>query len=156
MQVSRVANFINNSPKTQKFLKSLNQNPALYGAGISFVCASLLRPTAIMALPMNDKKDKAYTVGSSVATGVSELIFASLLFIPTTKLLTKTSKNLYKAKGTIYEGNNLMLRDFKSRSNRLFKTLTLPIAAFVRFALISPIVKFLFKKDKSVVGGCKK
>lgn len=155
MQVSRVANFINNSPKTQKLLKGLNKNPALYGAGISFICASLLRPTAIMALPMKDKKDKAYTVGSSVATGLSELAFACALFIPTTKLLAKTSQSLYRSKGTIYEGNNLMLREFKSRSNRVFKTLTLPLAALVRFTLISPIVKFLFRKDKSVVGGNK-
>jgi len=152
MRVDRVANFINRSKTTQKILRSVNNNAALFSAGISFVAASFLRPSAVLVLPIKDKKDKAYTIGASVSAGLVELALAGLLFIPLNKGISKTASKLYDSGNTIFSKNNLLLRDYKNINNRLFKLGTLPATAFARFALISPLVKLLFKKDKKVVG----
>lgn len=152
MRVEKVANFINNSKATQKLLRGVNDNPAIFSAGVAFVAASILRPAAVFVLPIKDEKDKAYTIGASVSAGAVELAMATAVFIPLNKVINKASKELYKAKGTIYENNNLLLRQFKSINNRFFKIGLLPATAWARFAFIGPFVKCLFKGDKNVVG----
>ena len=46
MNVDKIARFINNSKVTQKVLRAVSDNPALASAGVSFVAASILRPSA--------------------------------------------------------------------------------------------------------------
>lgn len=156
MKVDKIANFINNSKTTQKVLRAVSDNPAIMSAGISFIAASLLRPSAQGLLPIKDKKDRAYTIASSVATGVSELALASCIFIPANKAIQKTSKALYSSKGsTIYKENPLLLRQFKSLTNRFLKIGLMPLTSWARFAAIGPFVKLLFRKDKEIVESTK-
>lgn len=156
VNIDKIANFINNSKTTQKVLRAVSDNPALAGAGISFVAASILRPSAQGVLPIKDKKDRAYTIASSVATGVTELALASCIFIPANKLIQKTSKALYSSKGsTIYKENPLLLRQFKSLTNRFLKICLMPLTSWARFVAIGPFVKLLFRKDKEIVESTK-
>ena len=156
MNVDKIASWINNSKGTQKVLRAVSDNPALASAGVSFIAASLLRPTAQLALPIKDKKDKAYTIGSSVATGVTELALATAIFIPANKAISNTSKALYSStKDTIYKNNSTLLRSFKSLSNRFLKLGLMPLTSWVRFAAITPMVKLLFRKDKEIMDSTK-
>ena len=152
MRVNKIADFINKSKVTQKILRGVSDNPALASAGIAFVAASIFRPSMQYALPIKDKKDKAYTVASSVATGVTELALSAAIFIPANKLIQKTSKQLYSTtKNTIFKENPEILRSYKSLSNRFLKLGLLPLTSWARFAAIAPFVKFLFGKDKEIV-----
>lgn len=160
MNVDKIARFINNSKTTQKVLRAVSDNPALASAGISFAVASLIRPATQSILPIKDEKDKKYTIASSVATGVTELAFATAIFIPANKLIQKTSKQLYStAKDTVYKENPMLLRQVKSLSSRFLKLGLLPATSWLRFAAVAPFVKFLFKdkgKEEKVakkVGG---
>ena len=156
MRVDRIAEWINKSKGTQKILRAVSDNPALASAGISFIAASILRPAAQGALPIKDKKDRAYTIASSVATGVTELAFAMAIFIPANKAIQSTSKALYSsAKDTIYKENPILLRQFKSLSNRFLKLGLLPATSWLRFAAVAPFVKLLFRKDKEIVDSTK-
>jgi hypothetical protein len=156
MFVDKVARWINNSKVAQKTLRAVSDNPALASAGISFVAASIMRPAAQGILPIKDKKDKAYSIASSVATGVTELAFATALFIPANKAIQKVSKQLYtSSKDTIYKENAMLLRQFKSLSSRFLKLGTLPITSWLRFAAVAPFVKLLFRKDKEIVESTK-
>ena len=152
MRVDKIADFISKSKVTQKILRGVSDNPALASAGIAFVAASIFRPSMQYALPIKDKKDKAYTVASSVATGVTELALSAAIFIPANKLIQKTSKQLYSTtKNTIFKENPEILRSYKSLSNRFLKLGLLPLTSWARFAAIAPFVKFLFGKDKEIV-----
>ena len=158
MKVNKIADFINKSKPLQKVLRGVSDNPALASAGVAFVTASIFRPAAQGLLPIKDDKDRKYTIASSVATGVTELAFSALVFIPVNKLIQKTSKALYSTKkDSIYRENPLLLRQFKSLTSRFFKLLTMPATSWLRFAAVAPFVKILFGKDKSkgkkVVGG---
>jgi len=148
MKVNRIANFINNSPKTQAFLKNINDNPALYGAGASFILAAVMRPSLIGVLPFKEKKDKQYSQASAVAAGVIELGTSIALFNPLNKSIKKASDNLYKAKGTVYHENPAVLRQFKSITNRGVKVLSLIPISLLRFSLVRPLVDFAFGKKE--------
>lgn len=154
MNVDKIAGWINRSKGVQKVLKATSDNPALVSAGISFIAASIMRPTMQSVLPIKDKEDKKYTIASSVATGVTELALACAIFIPSKKVIDKTSKALYSStKETIYQKNPELLRQYKSLSNRFLKLGLLPVTSWARFAAIAPMVKLLFKKDKESKGG---
>lgn len=148
MNVDKIAGFINRNKTVQKVLRATSDNPALVSAGISFISASIMRPTLQSFLPIKDKDDKIYTMASSVATGVTELGLACAIFIPSKKVIDKTSKELYSsAKQTIYQKNPELLRQYKSLSNRFLKLGLLPLTSWARFAAIAPMVKLLFKRD---------
>lgn len=151
--VDKVANYINRSKGTQRVLRAASDNPALMSAGVSFVAASMLRPAAQSILPIKDKKDKAYTIGSSVATGVSELLLTALLFIPANKAIQSLSRALYSTTNpTVYKENATLLRQVKSLSNRFLKLALMPLTAYVRFAAVKPAVDIMYRKDKDIVG----
>ena len=147
MQISRVANFINHNKSAQKLLRSVNDNPALYGAASSFILASIMRPGLIGVMPFKDKKDKRYSQASSIAAGLVELGASMALFIPLQKSICKASENLYKSAGTIYHNNPAVLRQFKSITNRGIKAMALIPISLARFSLVKPIVNFVFGKE---------
>lgn len=156
VNIDKIASFINRSKTTQKVLRAVSDNPSLASAGVAFIAASILRPTAQGVLPIKDKKDRAYTIGSSVATGVTELALSAAIFIPANKGIQKLSKQLYSSsKSTIYKENNLLLRQFKSLNNRFLKLGLLPLTSWFRFAAVAPFVKLLFRKDKEIVESTK-
>lgn len=147
MKINRIANFINNSKTAQKLLKNINDNPALYGAGASFVLAAIMRPSLIGVMPFKEKKDKRYSQASAIAAGVVELGTSIALFTPINKSIRKASDNLYKTAGTIYHNNPEVLRQFKSITNRGVKILSLIPISLLRFSLVKPIVNVFFPKD---------
>ena len=150
MRVDKIADFINKSKTTQKVLRAVSDNPALASAGVSFIAAGLIRPATQGILPVKEDTDKKYIIASSVAAGVTGLLFATALFIPTNKVIQKASKSLYSSvNDTIYKGNNLLLRQFKSINSRLVKIFTMPVTSWLRFAAIAPFVKILFGKNNT-------
>ena len=153
--VNRVANWVNTSKGVQKVLRSVSDNPALASAGVSFVAASILRPGAQSVLPIKNPEDKKYTIASSVTAGVTELLTAGLLFIPANKIINKTSKQLYSTtKDTIYKENPLLLRQFKSLSNRFLKLSLMPLTSWLRFCTVPLAVSLMYpdkKKKKPTV-----
>lgn len=144
MKINRVANFINHSKTTQKLLKNVNDNPALYGATASFVLASILRPGLIGITPFKEKKDKTYSQASAIAAGVVELGASIALFTPINKTIQKASDNLFKSSGTVYYNNPQVLRQFKSITNRGIKVLSLIPISLLRFSLVRPVVNLFF------------
>lgn len=147
-----IAGWIERSKGAQKALRSINKNPAIFSAVVSFGLASLLRPTAIGLLPFKNDKDKKCSQASAVSAGLVELASTIAIFIPLNKSIEKTSKSLYKSKGTFYEGNNIALRQFKSVTNRGAKLLFIIPMSLARFALIKPIMNSIFKEEKKVAG----
>ena len=143
-----IANYINNSKRTQEVLKGINRNPAVFGAAVSFCLASILRPATIGLLPFKNKDDKKTSQASAISAGLVELISTVAVFIPLNKAIEKTSKNLYKSTGSFYEGNNVALRQFKSVTNRGFKLAFLIPLSLARFSLVKPLMNKLFN-DKS-------
>ena len=93
--VNKIAHWVNTSKFAQKSLRAVSDNPAFASAAVSFVAASVIRPSAQAVLPIKNEQDKKYTIASSVTAGVTELITAALIFIPANKLIAKTSKQLY-------------------------------------------------------------
>ena len=149
VKIDKIAAWINNSKTTQKVLRAVSDNPALASAATSFVFASGLRPAAQGVLPIKNNEDKKYTIASSVATGVTELLFAGALFVPLNKGIQSMSKKLYSStKNTIYKENPLLLRQFKSLNSRFMKLASLPFTSWLRFAAVAPFVKLLFSKEK--------
>ena len=149
VNIDKIAAWINNSKSVQKVLRAVSDNPALASAGVAFVAASILRPAAQGVLPIKNKEDKKYTIASSVATGVTELLFAGALFIPLNKGIQNMSKKLYSStKNTIYKENPLLLRQFKSLNSRFMKLASLPFTSWLRFAAVAPFVKLLFGKKE--------
>ena len=148
MKVNRIANWINHSKTAQKVLKNVNDNPAWYGALATGVFTLALRPATIGAMPFKEKKDKQYSIGSSLAAGTMELLGSALIFNGCNKAIKTASDNLYKATGTIYHENPAVLRQFKSITNRGIKVLALLPLSLARFALVKPFVNVLFERDK--------
>lgn len=139
-----IANYINNSKRTQEVLKGINRNPAVFGAAVSFCLASILRPATIGLLPFKNKNDKKTSQASAISAGLVELISTVAVFIPLNKAIEKTSKNLYNSTGSFYEGNNVALRQFKSVTNRGFKLAFLVPLSLARFSLVKPLMNKLF------------
>lgn len=132
------ANFINQSPKAQAVLRGASKNPALAGATSSFILSTTIRPAAIMAVTP-DKNDAKYGACSSISAAVVELVGSYALFKPMNKAIESSSKQLYNEKGSIYEKNPLLLRRYKSITNRVAK---LPLTFFtsvLRFSMIYPL-----------------
>ena len=147
MNIQKIANFINNSPRTQKVFKLASKNPAVFDLGVSFVCASVIRPVTILPMPLHSAKDKRYSIASSISSGVTELLTAPFIFMPMQKIWDKTGDLLFQSKHTIFEKNTQSVKRWKSVNNRLFKMVLLPFISLFRFAIVTPTVKILYKKD---------
>ena len=127
-------------------MRSINKNPAIFSAVVSFGLASILRPSAIGILPFKNDKDKKCSQASAISAGLIELASTVAIFIPLNNSIEKVSKSLYKSKGTFFEGNNLALRQFKSVTNRGAKMLFIVPMSLARFALIKPMLNNIFKE----------
>lgn len=148
MNVGKIAGYINTHPRVQKALSQVSKNPAVFSTVASCVIAGVLRPAAILPLPMKNKQDKKYSIASSIAAGITELITAPLIFIPFNKVLDKSGVLLKNSKGTMFSNSEKMVKSYKSVTNRVFKMAVLPVISLFRFATISPVVKALYgKKD---------
>ena len=146
--INKIANFINNSPRAQKFLKKVSENTSVYAAGASFIIASGLRPAIMNCFNFKDKKDKKTSQASAIATGLVELASTVAIFIPLNKSIGKSSKALYNMQDTAYFQNKGILRQYKSVTNRVAKLLILPFVSYARFALVKPITDYISGKKK--------
>ena len=146
MRPEAVASFISNSKTTQRILKGVNKNPAVYNAASAFLFASILRPTLIGVLPFKEKKDKQYSQASAIAAGLIDLAATAAIFIPLNKSIGKASTQLT---GDVFQSSK-SVDQFKSLTNRGLKTLTLIPISLARFSMVRPIVDVLFgkKSDK--------
>lgn len=148
-KINRIANFINNSVRTQKCLEKVSKNPAVFSTVISCGIAGIIRPVTIAPMPMKDKQDKKYAIASSMGAGLTELVTAPLIYMPFQKALNKSGDTLIKTGGKLFENNVKNVKQYKSVTNRCFKMAILPIVSLFRFATVSPIVKTLYgKKEK--------
>ena len=133
-----VASFINKSPKAQSVLRGASKNPALAGATSSFLLSTTIRPATIMAVTP-DKNDAKYGACSSISAAVVELVGSYALFKPMNKAIESSSKQLYKTEGSLYHENPLLLRRYKSITNRVTKLPLNFVTSMLRFSMIYPL-----------------
>ena len=139
-----IANWINKSDGAQKMLRGMSNNPALAGALSSFILSTTLRPASILAITP-DKDDAKFGACSSISAGITEVLGSYAIYKPMNKKIEESSRQLFEKEGSIFYKNPLMLRKYKSLTNRVAK---LPFAlaiALLRFSMIYPITLLLGK-----------
>lgn len=139
-----IANFINNSPKTQKVLRSCSKNPALFFATSSFIIQTTVRPALTLAITP-DKEDGCYGACSSISSAIVEMVGSYAIFKPMNKAIENSSKELYKTKGSMFFENPMLLRKYKSVTNRIAKIPPTLLTSLLRFSLIAPTAVLLAK-----------
>ena len=144
MNIQKIANFINNSPRTQKILRNISDSPAVYSTIGAFTVATTIRPAATLAIT-KDKQDGIYGACSSVACALVELIGGISILKPMQKAISKSSQQLYNTEGSIFYHNPDILRRYKSISNRAYKMPTLIVTSMLRFSLVHPLSVLLNK-----------
>lgn len=135
---AKIAGHINNSPKMQKVLRGASRNPALAGAMSSFILSTTIRPATILAITP-DRDDAKYGACSSVSAAFVELLGSYALFKPMNRAIENSSKQLYKLEGSLYHENPLLLRKYKSLTNRIFKLPLNFVTSMLRFSMIYPL-----------------
>lgn len=146
---SRVANYIEKSPRVQNALLSVNKNTALFNAGYTTILAVTLKPAAILGLAVNTddgKRDAKYAAVKSITTGILDFAIALALFIPMNKYLSSIGSKLFDTKASIYFQDKAMCNNYKSVMNRFVKILTLPIFAVLKFGAIQPCINIMEKR----------
>ena len=141
---AKIANFINNSPKTQKILRSCSKNPALFFSTASFVIQTTARPALTLAIT-EDKDDGIYGACSSISSAIVEMVGSYAIFKPMNKAIENSSKELYKTKGSMFFENPMLLRKYKSVTNRIAKIPPTLLTSLLRFSLIAPTAVLLAK-----------
>ena len=141
---AKIANFINNSPKTQKVLRSCSKNPALFFSTASFVIQTTARPALTLAVTP-DRDDGIYGACSSISSAIVEMVGSYAIFKPMNKAIENSSKELYKTKGSMFFENPMLLRKYKSVTNRIAKIPPTLLTSLLRFSLIAPTAVLLAK-----------
>ena len=137
-----IATYINNSKGLQKTLRGISKNPSLGGAASSFLLATTLRPAAILAITP-DRDDAKFGACSSISSAFVELVGSYALFKPMNKMIENSAKQLFDLEGSIYYKNPLLLRKYKSLTNRIGKLPLTFVLSMVRFSLIYPLTLLL-------------
>lgn len=143
-----IAGYINNSKGAQKVLRGIGKNPAIFSAATAFGLASVVRPKVLEALPFKDDKDKKASQATALASGLSDLIATTAIFIPLNKGIEKASQILLSSKGTFFEGNKEAISQYKSVTNRGAKLLLLVPLSIFRVSLVKPFIKKINEKEK--------
>ena len=141
---AKIANFINNSTKTQKVLRSCSKNPALFFSTASFVIQTTARPALTLAVTP-DRDDAIYACCSSISSAIVEMVGSYAIFKPMNKAIENSSKELYKTKGSMFYENPMLLRKYKSITNRIAKIPPTLLTSLLRFSLIAPTAVLLAK-----------
>lgn len=139
-----IANWINNSKGAQKVLRGMSRNPAMAGAMASFVLSTTIRPATVLAIT-KDKDDAKYGACSSISAAITEVVGSYLIFKPMNKMIEESSKQLYKQEGSVFFQNPLLLRRYKSLTNRFAKLPPSLLIALLRFSMVYPITVLLGK-----------
>ena len=145
------------------FLKSLeliSEHSASFSAGLSFVSAVALRPTAIKYTPKTKKENKDYLSASSISSGIIKLGIVEAIVLPIENAIKKIDKNpeKYLNKNTISnfcksnedisksKGYKFATQAIKSGSNLLS---AIP-KSILTVALIPVLMDKLFNKEKEI------
>lgn len=139
-----IAFFINKSNNTQKILRSCSKNPALFFSTASFAIQTTIRPALTLAVTP-DKGDAKFGACSSISSAIVEMIGSYIIFKPMNKAIENSSKQLYKTKGSMFFENPLLLRKYKSVTNRIAKIPPTLLTSLLRFSLIGPTAVLLAK-----------
>ena len=137
-----IAGYINRSERAQGVLRGVSKNPALGGAASSFILSTTLRPAAVLAVTP-DKDDAKFAACSSISSAFVELIGSYTIFKPMNRIIENSAKQLYDLEGSIYYKNPLLLRKYKSLTNRITKLPLTFVIAMIRFSLIYPLTLLL-------------
>ena len=144
----KIARLITKTP-IQAIIRKADKNPALFQSGVVFTMASIIRPATINITPAKteaDKQDRIYSACKSIASGITDLVFSTLLFVPANKAIDKFTENLIKdINSSIFNDINAA-KMYKTLLNRGLKIATIPMIAFFNFRYLKSIVNFLTGK----------
>lgn len=149
----RIAKFIASKPM-QKIIKYADKNPAIFQSATVFGMCSVMRPATILITPAKteeEKKDRLYSSAKSVASGITDLAFSTLLFMPLNKIINNTTEKLFKDNNSILFNNQKAIKMYKNLMNRGLKFLTIPIIAYLNFRYVKDIAQIMtgnFKGNK--------
>ena len=141
----RVAKFLTSKPM-QAVIRSADKNPALFQSGTIFTMASIIRPATIGLTPAKTeeaKQDRLYSACKSIASGVTDLVFSSLLFIPANKAINKFSESLARNRKSLIYKDVKATKMYKTLLNRGLKIAVVPIIAFLNFRYLKNIANLL-------------
>lgn len=147
----KIVNFITKKP-IQKIIRYADKNPAIFQSATVFATCSVLRPATILVTPAKTedmKKDRAYSSAKSMASGLTDIIFSTLLFRPLNKIIDKTTDTLTKDKRSPIYNNIKANKMYKNLLNRGLKFLTIPLIAFLNYRYIKDMVNFAMKGFKN-------
>lgn len=146
----RVAKFISSKPM-QKIIRYADKNPAIFQSATVFGMCSVLRPATILVTPAkneNMKSDRLYSSAKSVASGITDLAFSTMLFMPANKLINKTTDKLFADKTSPLFSDIKAMKMYKNLLNRGLKFLTIPIIAYLNFRFVKDIADLMSGKSK--------
>lgn len=143
---TKVANYINKSPKAQKLLTNIADNPANFSNKFNCGVNGFLRPVASIAVA-TDKMDGIYGSSSSVCSSIVELITGNIILKPLKKAIDISAKNL-EGFG-IYAQNGAIDR-YKSVTNRLSKLSLVPINTVAKYSIVAPMAGLMKKGLKKI------
>lgn len=138
---SKIANFFANK-NVQKIFKYAEKNPALFQSGTVFMSASILRPMTLLSSPAKTeerRKDNLYSSSRSIASGVTDLGFSSMLFLPTNKAINKIGDKCFNNKKSLLYNDLKACKMYKNILNRGLKIAVIPIIAYLNFKYLTNI-----------------
>lgn len=144
----RIAKFISKKP-IQNIIRYADKNPALFQSATVFTSASLLRPTTILGSPASTedrRKDNLYSASRSIASGITDLAFSTLLFVPANKGINKISDKAFEDKKSILYRDVKACKMYKNILNRGLKVAVIPVIAYLNFKYLKTIANFINNK----------
>ena len=113
--------------------------------------ATVLRPSAILfssGKQEDAKRDSRYSAARSIATGIVDLTFATLIFLPLNKIVDKTTRILFNDSKTVFYHQKEACSAWKSIFNRGSKIMFLPLISYLNFKYVKQIAGIFTKNDK--------
>lgn len=146
-----IANIIQKKP-VQSIIRYADKNPAIFQSGTVFAMSSILRPVTIMGTPAsseNMKKDRLYSASKSIASGITDLLFSTLLFLPFNKVVDTFTRKLYENKQSILHNDKKACKMYKNLLNRSLKIGVVPVIAYLNFRYVKDIARIIMGKGGS-------
>ena len=147
-----------NSKFLTKSLEFASDNGALFAAGTTLVCSSLIRPLAILATPKAEKENKQYACAKSIASSITGFAIMAIVSKPIVQAVKNISRSPKKylssdAVKTLKDGTKTLANSSKFQFvSKIFKLgagfITAFPKAFLTCALIPLVMAFFFKKNK--------
>lgn len=144
---NKAIKFITSKP-VQKVIRYADKNPALFQSATVFASASILRPMTLMSAPAKTearRKDNLYSSSRSIASGITDLLFSSALFLPANKAINKIGDKAIANNKSILYNNPKATKMYKNILNRGLKLLVIPVIAYLNFKYLTNIAKAVNK-----------